>query len=148
MPEQIEPIVETLEIETSTLTYSLDETEVVVTVTKPPEKLYYRVDKVTNRFLHATRAQGEFSSDSADMYLYGEYSTSGPNNMLTYYLLGKFIFNIDSEEFTELVTRVIISVDKNEQGDLTLNTSLRPKAITPPEPAEYIAPDPALAEAE
>ena len=146
MSEQLEPVVETLEVETAILTYTIDGTEVNVTVTKPPEKLYYRVDKLTNRFLHATQTQGEFAADPADMYLYGEYDTSGSNEMLTYYLLGKFIFNIESEEFAELVTRVIVSVTIDDQGTLSLVTSLRPKALTPPEPDEYIPPDPALAD--
>jgi hypothetical protein len=148
MPEEtqpiVEPVVEALPVETIDLTYTLDGKEVTFTVNKPADKLYYRVDEKTNRFLHATANEFEFSADPADTYSYGEYDTSGPNEMLTYYLLGKFVYNLDSEEFAELVTRIIISVTTAEDGKLNLVTSLRPKPLTPPEPDEYIPPDESL----
>lgn len=130
------------------LTYNIGEVAITVEVDSFNETFYFKADPVTLALLNVVQEQQAFTNDPADMYVYGEYDT-GTNSMLTYYLLRRYIYQVEQDaDFDLLITKIQPRVLKQENDVYILIAKEMPEPPAPQEPAEYIPPDPALAEAE
>lgn len=130
------------------LTYNIGEVAITVEVDSFNETFYFKADPVTLALLDVKQDPEFFNTDPADMYVYGEYDT-GTNSMLTYYLLCRYIYPIKGDaNFDLLITKMQPRVSKQENETYILIVREMPEPPAPPEPTEYIPPDPALAEAE